>query len=166
MNHYLIKPMQTKEEMQGKAYVHYQSWQETYAGLIDSRYLESVTLDKCTEIARRYPDGILVAKEGETVIGFAGYGPYRDASQKEMGEIFSLYVLAAYHGRRVGYELVNAALAELLNDKKIAVWVLDGNEKAIRFYERHGFRFDGVKEEICLGAPRIERRMIYERPAR
>ena len=166
MNRYLIKPMETEAEMQGKAYVHCQSWQETYAGLIDSRYLESVTLEKCTEIARRYPDHILVAREGENVIGFTGYGPYRDASVKDMGEIFALYVLAAHHGRRVGYGLVNAALAELSDYDRIAVWVLSGNERAIRFYERYGFRFDGVTEEIRLGEPRIERRMIYERPAR
>ena len=35
-----IKSMETEKEIVGKAYVHYQSWQETYAGLIDAKYLK------------------------------------------------------------------------------------------------------------------------------
>ncbi len=46
---------------------------------------------------------------------------------------------------------------------KIAVWVLKDNERAIRFYERYGFRFDGTEQEIMLGTPNTELRMIYER---
>ncbi|MBE6658013.1 MAG: hypothetical protein E7604_06160 [Ruminococcaceae bacterium] len=64
----------TPADMDGKAYVHHQSWQETYKGLIDANYLASMTLEKCQSIARRFPDNILVAKDEDRVIGFAGYG--------------------------------------------------------------------------------------------
>lgn len=40
---YIIKPMQTDDEIDGKGYVHYKSWQETYAGLIDAEYLKNMT---------------------------------------------------------------------------------------------------------------------------
>lgn len=163
MQEYIIKPMETADEIDGKGYVHYQSWHETYAGLIDAEYLQKHTLQKCTAIAHQWPDNIIVAKDGEQVVGFAAYGAYRDDTLPAHGEVFAIYVLAAYHGRGIGYALMNAALQKLSAYRKIAVWVLKGNDRAIRFYERYGFRFDGAEAEITLGTPNTELRMIYER---
>ena len=109
-------------------------------------------------------DHILVAKDGERVIGFVGYGASRDAALTGCGEIFALYVLAEYHGQRVGYALMNAALEKLSDYRRIAIWVLKGNDKAIRFYERYGFCLDGTEKEILLGMPNTELRMVFENP--
>lgn len=146
-----------------KAYVHWKSWQETYAGLIDPGYLERFTLEKCIEIAHRWPDNILVAKDGEKVIGFVGSGALRDDANSGYGEVFSIYVLSGYHGQKVGYELMNAAFEKLAAYKEIILWVLKGNDRAIRFYERYGFRFDGTEKEVKLGTPNTELRMVYTR---
>ena len=163
MGRYIIKPMESEEEIEGKGYVHYKSWHETYTGLIDAHYLEGTTLEKCVGIARRWPDNIIVAKDGERVIGFAGCGAYRDETLPGHGEVFAIYVLKEYHGQKVGYELMNAALERLSAYQKVAVWVLKGNDKAIRFYKRYGFRFDGGSADDMLGSPNTELRMIYER---
>ena len=163
MGGYTIKPMESEEEIDGKGYVHYKSWHETYTGLVDAAYLESVTLEKCRSIARRWPKNIIVAKDGERVIGFVGCGAYRDETLPGYGEVFSIYVLKEYHGQKVGYELMNAAFERLSDYRKIAVWVLKGNDRAIRFYERYGFRFDGTQAELMLGSPNTELRMIYQR---
>lgn len=163
MNDYIIKKMESEEEINGKGYVHYKSWHETYADLMDAAYLEQLTLEKCTDIAHKWTDNLLVAKDGKKVIGFVGYGAYRDETLPGYGEIFSIYVLAEYQGRKVGYELMNAALDKLSDYKKTAVWVLKGNDGAIHFYERYGFRMDGAESEIMLGTPHTEIRMIYER---
>ena len=61
------------------------------------------------------------------------------------------------------YELMNAAFERLAEYPKVAVWVLKGNDRAIRFYERYGFRFDGAEAEIMLGSPNTELRMVYQR---
>ena len=37
-----IVPMMTDAEIDGKAYVHWKSWQETYTGLIDQTYLDGI----------------------------------------------------------------------------------------------------------------------------
>ena len=58
---------------------------------------------------------------------------------------------------------MNAAFEKLAAYKQIAVWVLKGNERAIRFYERYGFRFDNAEQEINLGTPNTELRMVFER---
>ena len=45
----VIKKMETDAEIKGKAYVHWKSWQEAYSGIVDQRYLDSLTLDKFSE---------------------------------------------------------------------------------------------------------------------
>ena len=160
---YLIKEMESEEEVNGKGYVHYKTWHETYTDLIDAEYMKKITLEKCVEMAHKWPDNLIVAKDGDKVVGFVGYGTYSDNTLPEHGEIFAIYVLKEYQGKKVGYELMNAALNKISDYKKIAVWVLKGNDRAIRFYEQYGFRFDGKEAEIMLGTPSTELRMIYER---
>jgi len=67
----IIKKMETDEEIKGKAYVHWKSWQEAYPGLVDQNYLNALTLEKCEEMAYRWPENILVAKDGEKIAGAA-----------------------------------------------------------------------------------------------
>ena len=155
--------METLEEIEGKGYVHYKSWQETYSQLLNAEYLKNITEEKCKMIAHKWTDNILVAKDGENVVGFVAFGECRDESLHNSGEIVAIYVLAEYHGKGVGYELMNAAVQKLSDYNKIAVWVLDGNECAIGFYKKYGFCFDGVEREINLGTLKTELRMIYKK---
>lgn len=166
MYRYTIKKMESEAEIDGKGYVHYKSWHETYADLVDAEYMKSITLEKCIAIAHKWPENILVAKDGERVIGFVGYGAYRDDTLGGCGEIFAIYVLKAYQEQQVGYALMNAALEMLADYEKIAIWVLKGNDRAIHFYERYGFHFDETEAEIVLGTPNTEFRMIYTRKSR
>ncbi len=115
------------------------------------------------EMAHRRLDNLLIAKDGDKVIGFVGYGPFRDDPLSGYGEIFAIYVLKEYLGKKVGFALMNAAFDQLAAYDRIVVWVLQGNKRAIRFYERYGFRFDGTQKEILLGTPTMELRMIYDR---
>ena len=158
-----VKPMETEAELLGKAYVHWKSWHEAYAGLIPPEYLDGFTLSRCETIARKWTDNLLVAKDGERVIGFCGYGGYRDDSLPDTGEIFALYVLSPYYGTGVGAMLMNAALARLDRYPAVALWVLGDNGRAIRFYEKQGFIPDGTEQTVSLGAPLREIRMIRRR---
>ena len=54
-------------------------------------------------------------------------------------------------------------LAKLEDYPQIAVWVLKENKRAIEFYKRCGFEFDGREEEIKLGTPVVEVRMVLDR---
>lgn len=157
----IIKKMESEDEIKGKAYVHWKSWQESYPGLVDESYLSNLTLEKCTDIAYRFLDNIIVAKDNDKTVGFVAYGGYRDDTMTETGEIYAIYILKEYYGKKAGYSLMNAAMEKLSEYKRIAVWVLQGNERAIRFYERYGFVFDGTKEHIMLGTENTELRMIY-----
>lgn len=163
MRRYTIKKMESEAEIDGKGYVHYKSWHETYASLVDAEYMKRITRETCIATAHKWPENILVAKDGDRVIGFVAYGPYRDDALRGCGEIFAIYVLEAYQRQQVGYALMNAALDMLADYERIALWVLKGNDRAIHFYERYGFRFDNAEAEIVLGTPNTEFRMIYTR---
>ena len=143
----VIKKMETDAEIKGKAYVHWKSWQEAYSGIVDQRYLDSLTLDKCEKIAFRRTDNVIIAND----------------ELENAGEVFAIYILSQYYGKGIGYRLMQTALSELADHSKIAVWVLKENTKAIRFYERCGYRFDGREQIIELGSPVVAARMVLER---
>lgn len=157
-----IKKMETDDEIRGKGYVHYKAWQQAYTGLVDQSCLDKMSAEKCVEIAYKWPDNLLVAKDGERVVGFVGYGDCRNDDMKDAGEVFAIYVLAEYYGKGVGRALMDAAL-DLLPQDRVAVWVLQGNKRAIRFYEKCGFRSDGKSDTKILGSPITEIRMVLKR---
>ena len=158
-----IKPLETEDEIRSKAYVHWQAWKETYTGLIDQKFLDSRTVEMSEKIAfRAYENGYptILAKDGNRVIGFADYGPCRNEDLSDAGEVYAIYILKAYYGQGVGHALMRKALEALKQYRQVAVWVLEGNARAIRFYTRCGFRFDGKKQELALGTPVTEARMV------
>ncbi len=163
----IIKQMETDEEILGKAYVHWKSWQEAYADLLPQEFLKNTyTLERCQDWAVRYPQNILVALVDEKVIGFACYGTSSQEDLQEAGELYALYVLADYYDQGIGYRLIQAALEKLQSYQTVTLWVLEGNARAIAFYEKVGFQFDGVKKVVHLGAERIEYRMILRQKVR
>jgi len=62
-------------------------------------------------------------------------------------ELSKMYAHPAAHGRGVAGELMEATLAEAANEGAAVVWlgVNEENARAIRFYEKHGFRIVGAK---------------------
>lgn len=157
-----IKKMESDDEIRGKAYVHWKSWHEAYPGLVDQGYLDAMTLDKCEANAFRWPDNMMVAKDGDRVIGFVCYGNCRDEDLTDAGEVIAVYTLSEYYGKGVGQRLMRAALDQL-NQPQVVLWVLKGNGRAVRFYEKCGFRTDGTEKELILKTPVTALRMMLKR---
>ena len=155
-----IKKMETDEDIRGKAYVHWKGWHEAYPGLVSQEYLDKLTLEKCEKMAYSWTDGILIAKDGERVVGFVGYGD-RGEEAPDVGEIFALYVLSAYYGTGVGQQLMEAGLEQLKGYPQVCLWVLKDNARAIRFYEKCGFRATG-EEMISPNIAAAEIRMALK----
>ena len=134
----IIKRMETDEEIRGKAFVHWKAWHEAYPDLVSQEYLDNLTYEKCESMAFSWRDNLLVAMDRNTVIGFVGYGD-RGEESPNAGEIFALYILSEYYGTGVGLKLMQAGLKELSAYPEVYLWVLKGNKRAIRFYEKCGF---------------------------
>ena len=132
----LIRPM-VPEDADAKSYVHYMSCLETYTGLMDPEFLAASTLDKYHAIALRFVETTLVAELDGRIVGFGCWTPD--------GEISALYILREAQGYGIGRRLMEAMLERLSDCKQVRLEVLEGNDRAIGFYEHMGFRLDGTR---------------------
>lgn len=148
------------EDAEATGHVHYTSWLETYSGLVDSDFLSRTSPERSRDMTLRCWGRTLVAQlEGE-IVGFVCYG----TNQSGQPEIFGLYLLKKAQGLGIGRKLLDAAIQKFPPEGPVYLWVLEGNRRAIGFYEHCGFRLNGIRQEITLGTPNAELRMILERP--
>jgi len=99
--------------------------------------------------ARSYP--VLVAVEGDRVLGFSSFGDWRGAWSGYRHTVeHSVHVRAAGRGRGVGTLLVQALLARAaaLGKHVMIAGVDAANAAAIRFHERLGFEKCGHLREV------------------
>ena len=159
---FVVKTMETDAEKDGKAFVHYTAWRETYTGLMPEEYLAGRSLERQRQRTYENPGNTLVAIADGQVVGFACYYPNaRDfVSVKPAAEIGALYVLKAYQRRGIGTALMRACISRM-PPLPTALFVLRGNEKAIRFYEKNGFAFTGNHlEQTVTGGTLVELEMV------
>ena len=161
----MIKQMETPEEIEGKSLVHWQAWREAYDDLLPAAFQESMTLEKCCSYSQKYPDNTLIATDGMKVVGFISYGNFRDETI-QAGEIIALYVLKDYYGKGIAQKLMKEALTTLEQFSEIFLWVLNENKRAIAFYQKMGFTFDGQEKILDLGKPITEIRMVRKKSSK
>ncbi|MBR4435118.1 MAG: GNAT family N-acetyltransferase [Clostridia bacterium] len=160
--HITIKKMETDTEIKGRAFVHFNSRQEAYSGIVEQVFLTQKTIDKCFAQAINAKDNTVIAKDGERVVGFVQYGKYGSEDLENAGEITALYVLPDYFGKGIGYRLMQEAVQILSDYPQIALFVIKGNQRAIGFYTRYGFRFDG-QERMSSRLGVTVARMVLQR---
>ena len=136
MGELIVRPM-TLRDVDGKAHVHHKSCLETYTGLMDPDFLAHSTLDKYRSIAAAYADATLVAELDGMIVGFGTWSGH---------EIAALYILREFQGMGIGRKLMDALLARMPLCGEVRLQVLDGNDRAIGFYEHLGFRKTGDPE--------------------
>jgi GNAT superfamily N-acetyltransferase len=141
------------------ARVHTSSW-TAYRGLIPDEKLSEVTLSRRQTQWREWlPEGgdgapfgaersvTFVAAAAGEIGGFCTIAvPARDDEEREgVGEVAALYVASERWGGGLGHALMKAAVEQMREagcDEGM-LWMLEGNERAERFYEREGWRRDG-----------------------
>ena len=83
------------------------------------------------------------------VVGVSAFGADRDRpNDANRGELWVLYIAPSHWGCGYGYALLRDAEDALAatGRRDLTLWVLDGNARARRFYERAGWRDDdGMK---------------------
>jgi ribosomal protein S18 acetylase RimI-like enzyme len=151
------------------AEIHVAAWRAAYRGLIPDSYLAELTVEKRVELWRRrlsQADAatVVVAQDRDRVAGFCLFGSTRDADGKgrPVGEIIALNVAPEHWRRGYGRVLCEFALREAPRRgwSLMTLWILKGNERAMRFYEALGFALDGTEriDEHVIGAPIYELR--------
>lgn len=113
------------------------------------KYLdEKFNVTKLSEELNHPHSTFYFAKIGDEVVGYLKTNT-GEAQTELMDlnafEIQRIYVLQAYHGKRVGQLLIDKALEEARQTTCTYVWlgVWEENHRAIRFYSKNGFiKFD------------------------
>ncbi len=147
------------------AELHVATWREAYGHLLPEDYFsdEHITgRHRMWDHVLQHPRddvAVRVAEVDGEIIGFAWAGPAAGLDGEDPPrdhQLYAIYVAAPRHGSGAG----QALLDDVLGDGPAMLWVATQNPRAIAFYLRNGFRFDGV-EQVDPHAPRItDARMV------
>ena len=107
------------------------------------------SLDKLAAELRNENSLFYIAWDNGSAIGYLKINTAQaqtDLQEKDSLEIERIYVLNAYHGKKVGQLLYDQALEIADRLGKTSVWlgVWEENPRAIRFYEKNGFTAFGT----------------------
>jgi GNAT superfamily N-acetyltransferase len=126
--------------------LHLDCWDDAYTGLVPQAILDARRHDVPARVDR-WREALAtghtsVAEHDAGLIGFVNASPGAEVPDFEI-QLFALYVRAPWWGTGVGSALFDAAVG----NRSAYLWVLEGNDRAIGFYERRGFRFDGTGQD-------------------
>jgi ribosomal protein S18 acetylase RimI-like enzyme len=137
----------TSADAEAIARINVETWIDTYSGLIDEAFLETLSIEKrtadwqriCSQIAEYNPT-IVAIDEHNTILGYCGGGKSRVDGYD--GEIYALYVHPRFHRMGVGRILMQEFFKRTQHCQwqTVCVRVLAGNP-ARGFYENMGATF-------------------------
>jgi RimJ/RimL family protein N-acetyltransferase len=167
-------------DAQAIADIHIRCWQWAYADLMPAEHLAELErtraqrIDRWRESLARDDAGTFVALgDAGEVTGFSSAGLYRPQEDHSVriegvGEIYSIYVDPSMVGTGAGRAAMDGAVDWLDSRglRPVHLWVLEGNARARRFYERYGFALDGDRAMFTVGSVDLaEVRYTLDRPA-
>jgi ribosomal protein S18 acetylase RimI-like enzyme len=154
-------------DAEGIARVHTRSWQIAYRGIMSDDYLNALSWETRFEIWSNRLSGIqpasnnlFVATDADgSVTGFAAIGEVRDEDLASKGffELFAINVEPEAWGLGIGKALLDSALQSVPVDAPgVSLWVLAGNDRARRFYQRQGFEHNETGRVQSIGGSELE----------
>ncbi|HAH08532.1 MAG TPA: GNAT family N-acetyltransferase [Alphaproteobacteria bacterium] len=135
-----------RQDAAGIANVFVNSWRETYAGILPTTALSTLSV---TREARQWAATIanqtmrtptIVAVDAkDTVFGFANAGPSRDRTLPYEAEVYTLYVAPGHTGQGIGRALLlwSFRLFTRSGFRTAIIWALEQNPSRF-FYEAQG----------------------------
>ena len=159
-----IRPAE-KEDAFSIATINTLGWKTAYRGLIPDSILDAMEVTekriKRTEEAIATIEIYLVAENESGVVGFLVGGKTKNKKLPYPYEIYVFYVHPDYWRCGIGTALIKA-FKEKIKETPFCVFLLDGNSKALNFYQKNGGvrhpEFDCDTEinhimthDICLG---------------
>jgi GNAT superfamily N-acetyltransferase len=146
----------TPEDAEAIVSVTAEGWHKGYREIIAPEKLASLPIERWrhqVSVGLRRPVDDAFTYVAEIDGEFAGYcyvaAPSREARLgREIAELVAMYVDPGRWSEGVGRALIEAALGRLedMPYSEAVLWTFKENERAIAFYERHGWRRDGAEE--------------------
>ena len=116
----------------------------------------------------------MLAVRGNAVLGFCRFSATPDKIDRAdratpgetmNGRLHALYIDPGALGQSIGHTLMNHALSTFAawGCERATLWVLEGNSRAISFYERQGWRCTGAtKVDQSFGPCLVEHEMAVQ----
>ena len=116
----------------------------------------------------------MLAVRGDAVLGFCRFSAAPNKTNRAEravpggtlnGRLHSLYIDPETLGQSIGHTLMNHALSTFAawGCERATLWVLEGNSRAISFYERQGWRCTGAtKVDQSFGLCLVEHEMAVQ----
>jgi len=136
------------------ARVHVLSWQTGYRGLVSDSLLDGLSIKRRAAfwedvLTNPLPNQrTFLADFSGDIRGFVTAGRCRDKDSATSGELQAIHVLPEQWDTGTGSALHNTCIDALRADAFLhaTLWVVEGNERALRFYRKHGWERDGARK--------------------
>ena len=164
----------TVDDVDRIAFIHVESWNAAYTGLIDQAELDARTVAKRSIQWREFFEGdkwpgheVWVVEDRGRIEGFARFGPSDDpdVDPATTANLFALYLDPAARGLGLGRVLTDHVVETLREQgyERATLYVLIENHPARRFYERGGWVPEPDVVTNCLGDGARAPQMRYTR---
>lgn len=156
----VVRPARVADA-EAMATINVRAWQTAYRGLLPGRYLDRLTIpDRVPLWESRIatpPEGLaMFVVEGSDgrVQSYCIAGPYRASENvtgselpPNAGEIIAIYAHPDYWDTGAGALAFDRGVEHLRDSgfDLAVLWMLEGNQRAARFYERRGWHPDGAR---------------------
>ncbi|CAB3786993.1 hypothetical protein LMG28688_02387 [Paraburkholderia caffeinitolerans] len=155
------------------AAMHAASWQSTYCDLLPAAFLEQ---EVDTERAAYWRARMVAPGEDRRLVLIAELGDQPESrtpvgfvcAERQPGSpwgalLDNLHALPGHQGIGVGKRLMQAAQAwaRAQGESRLYLYVLEGNESAIAFYERQGWQYSGAEPDHMGGIDITALRYVY-----
>ena len=151
--------------------VHAEGWRVAYADVFEADWLSTAVAERRARWVDLLPrllaapgHHVLVAESADRVIGFVHAGPSED---RDLGEVFALYVHPEWWGRGASAPLLASGIRHLRDDgvDTIGLWTLAVPGRARSFYDKVGLVFEGKTKERDFGEGREHGLVFYSAPS-
>ncbi|WP_046779535.1 GNAT family N-acetyltransferase [Streptomyces yangpuensis] len=156
MVHVRVREMD-EADIEAVSAIRVRGWQAAYAGIVPRSCLDAMTVGEDADRrrqrffrpGRKTRDLVAVGDRGP--VGWVCFGPPQEGipGVARVGEVYALYVAPDVIGTGIGRELLDEAHAAMKGRgfETSALWVLQDNGRARRFYERAGYQADGGTQD-------------------
>ena len=127
-----------KEDVRQIAEILVEDWQKAYRGIMDSDFLDSMSVEQRYDIEVKRYEKYVVAADGNEILGYA----WLETTEDEPAdcEVIALYVRYSKRNQGIGKRLMRYAFNHFrsIGKEKMIVWCLKDNYESRKFYEKAG----------------------------
>jgi 3-deoxy-manno-octulosonate cytidylyltransferase (CMP-KDO synthetase) len=126
------------------AKVHVESWRKSFAGIVPQEFLDNLTVERREPAFRQRFDEadykMFVAETAQRgIVGFADFGKARESDFGFEAELYAIYLLPEFQGKKIGENLFRLCQKEMIADNFDSMYLMALAVSPYKsFYEKMG----------------------------